>query len=62
MNADHLAHGNFHLLIESDARPIESCCNALAALLIFAGTTPQGPCALPVRPVTAPSGVSNDRF
>ncbi len=62
MNADGLAHGNFHRLIESAIRPIEPPCNALAALLTFADTTQQHPCALPLRHVMAPSGLSIDHF
>ena len=72
MKTDDGAHDRLHRWGESATHPIESRCDALAALLLLAGTSPQRPAqakrraslrlALPARRIAARSGASNCRI
>ena len=44
--------------VPTATRPIESCCDTLAALLLLVGTSPQRRRALLARRITAHSGTS----
>ena len=62
MNACICAHVQLHLKGDSATHPIGWRWNALAALLLLAGTSPQRRRALSARPIAALSGASNCRF
>ena len=62
MNADDLAYEQHRLAGDSATRPIEPRCDALAALLLLAGMSPQRRRALPGRRSAARSGAFNYRF
>ena len=62
MNTCICAHAHLHLKGDSATHPRAQRWNALAALLLLAGMSPQRRRALPARPIAALLGASNCRF
>jgi len=62
MNIEISSPDHLHRFGDSATHPIEPRCDALAALLLLAGMSPQRRRALPARRIAAHSGASNCGF